>query len=280
MINNVLLLKNKTTPRDPYEEKSIENSITPHFIPLLKHSPIDIQNTIEFLTSDSFIDNCDNFIITSQRAVEVFNECIEIINRSNFEIVDKILLKIGYTVGPATAKILKDNGFKDIRGGHDAGNGSILSDIIIKELTELGSIEETNSKPIIFFTGEIRKDIIPKKLKNNNIKIEEKVIYKTSERDDIIENFNYIKNQLNENSWIVFFSPQGTEIIVDYIREKQQELNNNNINGENKSFSIASIGPTTEEYLISKGIEPNVIAKKPEANSLLESIINYGSSLH
>lgn len=259
MVKTVLLLKNKTVPRDPYHELFESKLINSHFLPLLRHSPSDIPLTIEFLISDDFIFHTNYFIITSQRAVEVFNDCINEIKSIRPDLIGHIYNKVGYTVGPATAKILRDNGFNNVRGGSDAGNGSVLSDIIIKDF-------ENIDEKIVFFTGEIRKDIIPQKLLKNAIQLEEKVIYKTINRDDIEHNFNSLKSEMNgEHSWIIFFSPQGTELIVEYILQ----------NGGDENFNIASIGPTTEEYLIAKGIKPKVIAKKPEANSLLESIINY-----
>lgn len=259
MVHTVILLKNKTVPRDPYYELFESKLITSHFLPLLKHSPTDLQLTIEFLISEEFVKNTKYFIITSQRAVEVFNACIDEIKGIRPDVIEQIYEKVGYTVGPATAKILKDNGFNNVRGGSEAGNGSILSDIIIKDFEHI-------DEKLVFFTGEIRKDIIPQKLVKNSIKFEERVIYKTVNRDDIDDNFNNLKSEMDrQNSWVIFFSPQGTELIVEYILE----------NGGDKKFNIASIGPTTEEYLIAKGIKPKVIAKKPEANSLLESIMNY-----
>ena len=49
---------------------------------------------------------------------------------------------------------------------NDAGNGLILSKIIIDEIAP--------EEEIVFFTGKIRKDIIPKNLKLANINIMER----------------------------------------------------------------------------------------------------------
>lgn len=262
MVNSVLLLKNKTTPRDPYQEVFSSKSITPQFLPLLEHSPVDKEGLREYLISDEFLNQTNTFIVTSQRAVEVFNECIQDCGE---EISKSIWKKVGYTVGPATSKILMESGFKNIRGGHDAGNGAILSDIIIDDYKENG-IDKEAEHPIMFFTGEIRRDIIPKKLLSAGIKFKEKVVYKTASRDDIIDNFDQLKHmQQDPHHWIVFFSPQGTEVIIDHILA----------NGGSQSFNIASIGPTTKEYLENKGITPKVVAEKPEANSLLEAITQH-----
>ena len=252
-MKNIILLKNPSIPQDPYQIK-FSTEYNARFIPLLTHTHKDKSNTISYLTNDEFINNIPIFIITSQRAVEMFNECIEEID---FEIRKKIYLKSGYTVGPATFNILKNSGFKDVRGGEKAGNGSKLADLIINEV-------DINT-PIVFFTGEIRKDIIPKKLINFGYNLKEFIIYKTQNREDIVENFNQVK--LLNQGWIVFFSPQGTKEIVEHLRSCD---GNNNTN-----WKIASIGPTTEEYLLEYDIKPHVIATKPEPESLFQCIYKY-----
>lgn len=255
----VLLLKNKTTPKDPYHETFTRHALEPVFLPLLRHAATDVSATVEFLLSDEFLIHTPSFIITSQRAVEVFNECIDRIRAARPDAVASIFAKAGYTVGPATSKILREAGFTDVRGGASAGNGLVLSDIIINEANP--------THRIAFFTGEIRKDIIPRKLADAGIPLYEKVIYRTSERDDIVANFNRVKPSLGPDSWIIFFSPQGTDVIVDYIVSSSL------------SFNIASIGPTTQQYLVARGITPRVTALRPEAQSLLECIKTSGTCL-
>lgn len=226
------------------------------FVPLLEHSPVDISQTIEYLESPEFMAT-ERFIITSQRAVEVFHECLAHISRTNPANAAQIRLKMGYTVGPATEQVLVENGFVDVRGGSHAGNGLKLADIILDELADNGA----NEKPIIFFTGVIRKDIIPVKLKANGVAIKEVVIYKTEPKDGIIENF--LQCCEAPVDWVVFFSPQGTEDIVQHMYDTAPTV------------LIASIGPTTEEYLLLKGIQPHVVAAKPTAASLYNGIAEW-----
>lgn len=252
-MTHVLLLKNKTIPKDTYNDILETLGYNPVFIPLLEHNHYDKNLTLEFLISEEF-SQVQSFIITSQRAVECFNECVNSIKDD--DIKRNIFNKIGYTVGPATAKILSESGFINVRGGSDAGNGLILSKIIIDEIKQ--------GEKIVFFTGEIRKDIIPKNLRLANINIIEKVIYKTELREDIGENFSKqlsVLDQSDKKKWIIFFSPQGTELII----EKLKQL------GDLASlFYIGSIGPTTEEYLVRQGITPDIVSQKPEASSLFD----------
>lgn len=261
----LLLLKNKTQPLDAYHETFTDKGHGAEFIPLLEHSALDIAETVRYLESEEFIKNTKRFIITSQRAVEVFHECLRIISQNNPDNAENIRGKVGYTVGPATAEVLAENGFIDVRGGAKAGNGLKLADLIMEELANEANSNTSNSDSncacsdcIVFFTGVIRKDIIPVKLKGNGVPIKEVVIYKTEAKEGIIDNF---LDSCNEHvDWIVFFSPQGTEEIVDHIVKTSPKV------------YFASIGPTTEEYLLLKGITPHVVAAKPTAASLYEGI--------
>lgn len=253
MKGKILLLKNRTTPRDPYHEVFLSSGYEPTFIPLLKHCHVDRETSTQYLMSDDFLQT-PVFIITSQRAVECLNECMEHVSSN---IKPLIYEKIVYTVGPATTKVLHEAGFSNIRGGADAGNGSVLSDIIIAD------IEKYGAKKMVFFTGEIRKDIIPRKLKGANIDLKEKVIYKTEDRDDIVTTYRANKDNVE---WVVFFSPQGTQPIVEHLLS---------IEPNQKGPLVASIGPTTEEYLKENNIRIDTVASKPDANSLLQAIIAF-----
>lgn len=254
----LLLLKNRTTPADLYHDTLSSSGHHPEFVPLLNHGPISIAETAAYLASDDFISNTDSFIITSQRAVEVFHECLREISTAEPEKAALIRAKVGYTVGPATEQILKENGFSDVRGGSHAGNGTKLADIVLHDL----STSNRSDQRVIFFTGVVRKDIIPVKLKKGGVNLEEVVIYKTEAKEGIIDNFLLCCEE--KVDWVVFFSPQGTEEIVEHMKCTWPQR-----------AKVASIGPTTEEYLSGYGIEAHVVAAKPTAASLYEGILQW-----
>lgn len=265
-MTNVILLKNASIPSDPYDIKfSNSNKYKPNFVPLLTHRHKDKSQTLSFLISDEFLNNIPIFIITSQRAVEMFKECIEELNH---DIRQRIYQKIGYTVGPATYKILKSVGFKDVRGGDEAGNGSKLADLIKQDTIGRENI------PMVFFTGVIRKDIIPRKLIDSGYNnFQEFILYQTGDRLDIIDNLKKVIHSLdkgkdNDDVWIVFFSPQGTKEIVNYLIDRDGDSNQ-------KNWKIASIGPTTRDYLKDFDLSPHVIAPKPDPEALFETIFQY-----
>lgn len=259
----LLLLKNRTQPADAYYETFTAAGHTADFVPLLEHSPLDVIVTAQYLESPEFLEHTSRFIITSQRAVEVFHDCLELISERAPQNAARIRAKVGYTVGPATEQVLQENGFVDVRGGAQAGNGLKLADLILAETKNgrSGVDSSLDSSPLVFFTGVIRKDIIPVKLRANDVAVKEIVIYKTEPREGIIDNF--LQCCVDPVDWVVFFSPQGTEDIVEHITRTAPNVN------------IASIGPTTEEYLLQKGIKPHVIAEKPTASSLHDGIMEF-----
>lgn len=251
--SSVLFLKNQTVPRDLYEEVFTECGFLTQFIPLLDHIHAESSFITSYLTSDEFIKETDALIITSQRAVEALSDAMEKISQ---EQRSRILSKKAFTVGPATQKVLEALGFTKLGGGDNAGNGAILSEIILKDL-------EPHQK-VTFFTGETRRDIIPRKLLSKGYNLKEVVIYRTVEKPQIVERFTQAFNQLHPK-WIIFFSPQGTQDIVEFLK----------VSPLRDAFKIASIGPTTETYLLDNGIKPNLVSEKPEASSLLMGIKSF-----
>lgn len=242
-MENILLLKTKTVPSDPYHDLLTENSISHHFIPLLTHKHIPEQ-CIEKLEID--YENIGYLIITSQRAVEALQQSI--LPKLSNKVVRYLLELPILTVGPATADFLQKLGFTNIKGGSEAGNGSILADIIISD-------KEINYKAErgLFLVGEIRKDVIPRKLKPLGFDITEIVVYTTKSMDCIMERYTD-KLLSNRKNIVVFFSPQGTEEIVEHI---------------DSCVKVLSIGPTTKQYLIEKNIKVDGVCEKPNAKSLL-----------
>ncbi|SCU82471.1 LADA_0C05556g1_1 [Lachancea dasiensis] len=251
LTTKVLLLKNKTVPIDPYESAFEENGFCPVYVPLIQHMHLP-EDCLKLLRDDKYITQLQYIVISSQRTVECINESI--LPRLAESQRKTLLKKTIYTVGPATADFLQRCGFEDIRGGIDAGNGSILADLIIADLGDVIAAEPT-MLPVLLLVGETRRDIIPKKLASVKIPSQEIIMYKTEVLGDNLVRF---QSHFTSNAWVVFFSSQGTVEIIDYLKTQ--------------SVHVASIGPTTEVFLASRGIDPQVVSTKPEPLSLISSL--------
>ncbi|MEJ1221598.1 uroporphyrinogen-III synthase [Sediminicola sp. 1XM1-17] len=186
--------------------------------------------TIAF--ADFSMDNSfQNLIFTSQNAVMAFLE-----NISKEKNVDLSLLKC-FCVGEKTAALLEENGLKVVE---IANYGAELAETIIKS---------HKNESFLFLCGNLRRDELPNRLRENNIPCKEITAYAT---------------RLNPKKFdrhfdgVLFFSPSGVE----------SYLTANTI-GNSTAFCI---GTTTAAAL--EALTDNiVIANKPTIENVLVQVI-------
>jgi len=177
-----------------------------------------------------------------------------------------------YTVGPATALAIAKLHFSTILGA-DTGNGAALATLIVQTckrdkplFTEISSIGKVVPElPILFLVGDKRRDIIPKRLSEENIPLEELLVYETTIASTFEGELDQVLNDDNDGEveWIVFFSPSGAEIALEKMKKIPHKI------------KVATIGPTTDEYLRTKwNLNPDVVSAKPEPNSMVRGILD------
>ncbi len=265
---SVVLLKTKSVPNDPYEKEFMDRGYMPHFVPVLEHAVVNEQQLLESCRRIS--QKYSGLIVTSQRSVESLGRIIgqlpgkplsnicQLTYTSDQDAVDLRSMPI-YTVGPATHRAIENIGFSQILGSK-SGNGDALSTFIIDSRRP----EET--LPYFFIVGDKRRDIIHKRLSLAHIPLEELVVYQTIESSDFPRDFTRAVERAGAVEWIVFFSPAGASVALSYIQET-----------ENKT-TIATIGPTTRDYLVNEwAMTPTVVAPVPEASSLVGAILRSSS---
>lgn len=170
----------------------------------------------------------DNLILTSQNAAQslLLNpEC------------EKLKGKNVFCVGLKTKILLSENGFNVIAyTGYAADLAEIITLIYSKE-------------SYTFFSGNLRKETLPKALKDAKIKFNEIQVYETSLTP------HKIKTAVDA---ILFFSPSGVE---SYLKENKI-----------KNEVCFCIGTTTAEALekTSKNI---IIAAQPSVEDVIEDVI-------
>lgn len=170
----------------------------------------------------------DNLIFTSQNAVRSFLK-----NPKQEELKSKNV----FCVGLKTKIVLSEAGFNVVAY---TGYASDLAEIITLIYA---------NESYTFFSGNLRKDTLPKALAEAGIKFNEIQVYKTSLTP------HKIKDAVDA---ILFFSPSG---VKSYLKE-------NNI----KKETCFCIGETTAEALekITKNI---VIAAQPSIEDVIEDVI-------
>ena len=133
--------------------------------------------------------------------------------------------------------------------------------------------------------GEVRRDIIPKTLQSSDlessrrISVDERVVYETDEMESFHLDFGktIAENEKAglKHQYVVVFSPQGCKAMLSCLGwlDKSGRYDSELAKGQSLVTHIATIGPTTRNYLVSEfGFEPHVSAEKPSAEGVLEAI--------
>lgn len=147
-----------------------------------------------------------------------------------------------FTMGQTTKELVKESfGEKSIIGTAD--NASALADTII----------EKGEKEIFFFCGDQRRDELPGKLKEKNIKIEEIVVYRTNPS---------AKKISKKYDGILFFSPSAVDSFFS-------------INSINNDVVLFAIGNTTANVIRERTNNQIIIADQPGKAALAKKMIAY-----
>ncbi len=180
-------------------------------------------------TKQSHLHN--NLIFTSQNAVQA------VLERDDLDILKS---KNVFSIGMKTKDLLTENGFNVIvYTGYAADLAEIISLIYNKE-------------SFTFFSGNLRRDVLPNTLKENQIEFNEIEVYETNLTP---------KKITNKLEGILFFSPSAVE----------SYLKLNTIKDE----TCFCIGETTAEILENKKVKTSVIADKPSIENVIAEVIEY-----
>lgn len=315
----VLLLKTKSSPTDGYEEhfqNFKEHGYVPDFIPVLEHRFRDeaLEEIRELIIHKAFVASPDTsssktyggIIFTSQRAVEAFARVVAELR--NFSLLPDDALPEScffYVVGPATARGLRTLHLSCPIVGEESGNGDALAQFILSHYNDHHPPTSSKQKPaLLFLVGEQRRDIIPKTLQSESLHVEkqitvdELVVYETAEMPSFRTTFattwsaNIQTGHLRQ--WVVIFSPTGCRALLEIwglidpdtgrvkTADKRVQDRRGSIaapESQPRTF-IATIGPTTKDYLEREfGFEPDVVARSPSPEGLLEGMEEFMGKL-
>lgn len=172
-----------------------------------------------------------NLIFTSQNAVQ------SILRHPKCE---DLKSKDVFSIGMKTKDLLSENGFNVVAY---TGYAADLAEII-----SLIYSEET----FTFFSGNLRRDVLPETLKENGITFNEIEVYETKITS---------KKITKKLDGILFFSPSAVE---SYFKL-------NTIKDE----TCFCIGETTAEALENKKVKTIVIADKPSVENVIAEVVEY-----
>lgn len=200
---------------------------------LLNHSiSLVEENFIETKNKEFKLANInENLIFTSRNAV------LSLLQNPDWETLKS---KPVFCVGLKTKELLTEKGFDVIAfTGYAADLAEIIS-LIYAQAT------------YTFFTGNLRRDVLPNTLKENEITFNEIEVYET----------NLISKKITSKiDGILFFSPSSVE----------SYLASNTI----KDQMCFCIGESTSEALENKNIHNIIIAEKPSVENVINDVLEH-----
>ncbi|MEO8823851.1 MAG: uroporphyrinogen-III synthase [Ginsengibacter sp.] len=148
-----------------------------------------------------------------------------------------------YCIEPATRKSV-ESVFRRASIIGSATDAAQLSEIII---------EDQSLNQVVFFCGNLRKDLLPDKLKSHGINVEEIIVYHTIENSQSISK-NY--------EGILFFSPSAVKSFFS-------------INKIQSHTILFAIGKTTAEEVKQYSNNKIIISDIPGTQKLIAEVIKY-----
>ncbi|XP_024645397.2 uroporphyrinogen-III synthase isoform X7 [Macaca nemestrina] len=283
-IMKVLLLKDAKEDdcgQDPYIRELGLYGLEATLIPVL---------SFEFLSLPSFSEKLSHpedyggLIFTSPRAVEAAQLCLEKNNKTEVwerSLKEKWNAKSVYVVGNATASLVSKIGLDT--EGETCGNAEKLAEYICSR--------ESSALPLLFPCGNLKREILPKALKDKGIAMESVTVYQTIPHPGIQGNLNSYYSQQGVPASITFFSPSGLTYSLKHI----QELSGDNIDQiktegprhskqnclqlellrkdcTDAATMFAAIGPTTARALAAQGLPVSCTAESPTPQALATGI--------
>ncbi len=146
-----------------------------------------------------------------------------------------------YTISNTTARLVTEQ-LKALISGK-AANASVLADMIIKQ----------GAKKVYFFCSNIRRDVLPDKLRAAKIPVEEVVVYQTIETPAEITKVY---------DGILFYSPSAVHSFFS-------------VNNVTEATQLFAIGYTTAEAILGYTSNPVLIADKPGKEDLVHQMIRH-----
>ncbi|XP_073408876.1 uroporphyrinogen-III synthase isoform X2 [Dendrobates tinctorius] len=252
----ILLLKDPKSgdeASDPYVQELSSHGYQTTLIPVLSFTFVSLEHLSDKLTHP---ENYAGLIFTSPRAVEAVKLCLENSKDAwEHSLREKWNCKSIYVVGKATAALVDDLGLSS--EGEASGNAEKLADLICSK-------QVAYSAPILFPCGSLKREVLPKKLQEENVPLESITVYQTAQHPDIRSSLTDYFTKEGIPGSIVFFSPSGVKFCLKLV----QQLSNDRVN----QIKFAAIGPTTSEAMVAGGLAVSCTARNPTPQDLADGL--------
>jgi uroporphyrinogen-III synthase len=197
-------------------------------------------------------------ILTSPRAVQSVAKAIELAGSDESakweQLRSEWCEKPSYVIGEATRAAAEE--LRLTTRGADSGSAELLVPYIIEDI-------KVNAEPLLFPSGNLRREVIPKHMKEQGIGWHSITTYETTAHPDIHSKLKEKYSQ-TQPDFMVFYSPSGVNFTFPILKE---------LNYDMSEIKCIAIGPTTSEAL-EKTLRcaPAAVALKPTPGHLKTAI--------
>ncbi|KAL1914391.1 uncharacterized protein VTP21DRAFT_8909 [Calcarisporiella thermophila] len=248
------LLLRDPRPNDPYAHFLTQYGYDPHFAPVMQtvfyHGPIRQkfhQRPEEW--------GLGGVVITSQRGVDALKEVWNAMDEDLKNAWRSLPL---FAVGPSTAAASQKLLSWPAQSSH-AGNAEQLSSHIISYFS-VSRTSRSSPTLLLFLCGDKRRDVLPTRLRDAGLHLEELCVYETRPAPLNLGAFS-------PPDWLLFFSPSGVDYSLASLKDHF---------GPEwwQRCKIATIGPTTAAHpaLANRRC---AIASKPEAEEVVKVMVAF-----
>ncbi|XP_033757028.1 uroporphyrinogen-III synthase-like isoform X2 [Pecten maximus] len=247
----ILLLKSAKGDEgeDPYQKLLTEAGIKAVLCSVLN---FDFLNLDFYGTQLSRPDEFSAIVFTSQQAVKATKMVLESVSGEEMQSFENWTC---YVVGQATATEAQRLGFRP--QGEESGSSDALSEIILKDLSH-------HNRPILYPCGNLKRDTLPRKMKENGIDLQEVTVYQTIPRVDMETQIRDIVRKEGTPSHMVFFSPSGVEAILPVLHSSWFPKD---------QIKYISIGRTTSQAMTKHRVPITGVCSKPDPQCLLDAVL-------
>jgi len=227
--NKITILSTKLLNDDVIRQASAKNVLI-EWLPFIKTeavSSIEVQQEIEQALMLSA-----SVVFTSVNAVEAVAAELDG-QRPDWQI---------FCIGNATCESVENYFGKELISG-TADNAKELATVIL----------HSNVEEVIFFCGDQRREELPGSLRENEIDVDEIVVYETLALHQKVD---------KEYNGILFFSPSA---VVSFFHS----------NRLNEQTILFAIGNTTASEIIKYSKNKIIVSDKPDQKILLQTVIDY-----
>lgn len=279
MTKKIILFKKQDTI-DQYHDLFLKHGYVPQFIPVLDHQSKNIETIKLILLEGPHQHNLNGLILTSHRSVQAMSEAYDLILKQGLSVTENVMNEWNqlpvYMVGPHTAKVLSQfTLFNRHSSKEDHWMIAPRASELIKPLIEQQQQQRQQGGKLLFLAGDKRRDLIPTELHAAHLDFLELQSYVTCAHPDLSFNASHLLlDSTAAADWFVYFSPSGLKFLLDSMdSDTKQSLFNACQSGQSK---IASIGPTTSDYILNQFNFPaHVMAQEPDAQHLLDAILQF-----